>query len=79
MILVGGQNQGQRVAASTYLKNFARRNIEVSHGSSSKVSQEFKSQLMRTLLQAEASVLKVLVEAVPIFFNPYIIYNVELK
>ncbi|PPD97876.1 hypothetical protein GOBAR_DD05130 [Gossypium barbadense] len=62
-IAAGGQNQGQRVAASTYLKNFARRNIEVSHGSSSRVSQEFKSQLMRTLLQAEASVLKVLVEA----------------
>lgn len=62
-IAAGGQNQGQRVAASTYLKNFARRNIEVSNGSSSRVSQEFKSQLMRTLLQAEASVLKILVEA----------------
>ncbi|KAE8724211.1 methyltransferase-like protein 21D-like [Hibiscus syriacus] len=62
-IAAGGQSQGQRVAASTYLKNFARRNIEVGDGSSSKVSKEFKAQLLRTLLQAEASVLKVLVEA----------------
>ncbi|KAL4273520.1 hypothetical protein GQ457_13G023310 [Hibiscus cannabinus] len=62
-IAAGGQSQGQRVAASTYLKNFARRNIEVRDGSSSKVSKEFKNQLVRTLLQAEASVLKVLVEA----------------
>ncbi|XVF28138.1 hypothetical protein REPUB_Repub15cG0003400 [Reevesia pubescens] len=63
-IAAGGQNQGQRIAASTYLKNFARRNIDVHDGgSSSKVSNEFKAQLMRTLLQAEPSVLKVLVEA----------------
>lgn len=62
-IAAGGQNLGQRIAASTYLKNFARRNIDVNDGSSSKVSKEFKAQLMRTLLQAEPSVLKVLVEA----------------
>ncbi|XVE82344.1 hypothetical protein DITRI_Ditri15bG0140800 [Diplodiscus trichospermus] len=62
-VAAGGQNQGQRIAASTYLKNFARRNIEFNDGSSSKVSKEFKAQLMRTLLQAEPSVLKVLVEA----------------
>ncbi|XP_022760759.1 importin beta-like SAD2 homolog isoform X3 [Durio zibethinus] len=62
-IATEGQNQGQRIAASTYLKNFARRNIEVHDGSPSKISKEFKAQLMRTLLQAESSVLKVLVEA----------------
>ncbi|XWS53459.1 hypothetical protein CRYUN_Cryun10bG0003300 [Craigia yunnanensis] len=62
-IAAGGQNQGQRISASTYLKNFARRNIEVHDGSSPKVSKEFKAQLIRTLLQAEPSVLKVLVEA----------------
>ncbi|OMO58548.1 hypothetical protein COLO4_34539 [Corchorus olitorius] len=62
-IAAGGQNPGQRIAASTYLKNFARRNIEVHDDSSPKVSKEFKDQFMRTLLQAEPSVLKVLVEA----------------
>ncbi|XP_039071339.1 uncharacterized protein LOC120218495 [Hibiscus syriacus] len=77
-IAAGGQSQGQRVAASTYLKNFARRNIEVCDGSSSKVSKEFKAQLMRTLLQAEAQVLKVLVEAVSSFCNFYTIMMILL-
>lgn len=61
-ITTGGQNPGQRVAAATYLKNFTRRNVD---GSSpfSKISKEFKNQLMRALLQVEPAVLKILVEA----------------
>ncbi|KAJ7955304.1 Importin beta-like SAD2-like protein [Quillaja saponaria] len=60
-LATGGENQGQKVAAATYLKNFTRRNIE-SESTSSKVSKEFKDQLMRALLQVEPSVLKILVE-----------------
>ncbi|CBI22815.3 unnamed protein product, partial [Vitis vinifera] len=61
-ITTGGQNPGQRVAAATYLKNFTRRNVD---GSSpfSKISKEFKNQLMRALLQVEPAVLKIFVEA----------------
>ncbi|GKV06838.1 hypothetical protein SLEP1_g18666 [Rubroshorea leprosula] len=58
----GGGDQGQRIAAATYLKNFARRNIEGGDGSQSKVSKEFKDLLMQTLLRSEPAVLKVLVE-----------------
>ncbi|KAF3456470.1 hypothetical protein FNV43_RR01120 [Rhamnella rubrinervis] len=60
-IATGGENQGQKIAAATYLKNFTRRNID---GGSphSKVSKEFKDQLLLALLQVEPAVLKVLVE-----------------
>ncbi|GMY28006.1 importin beta-like SAD2 homolog isoform X1 [Fagus crenata] len=61
-IAAGGENQGQKVAAATYLKNFTRRSIN-DDGTLSKVSKEFKDQLMRALLQVEPAVLKVLVEA----------------
>lgn len=62
-VFAGGDNQGQKVAAATYLKNFTKRQIE---GGSSylKVDCEFKNRLMQALLQAEPAVLKVLVEAV---------------
>ena len=62
---IEGENQGQKIAAATYLKNFTRRNIDGSNGGQgSKVSKEFKDQLLRALLLAEPAVLKVLIEAV---------------
>ncbi|XP_065863906.1 importin beta-like SAD2 homolog [Euphorbia lathyris] len=60
-ITTGGENQGQRVAAATYLKNLVRRNVN-GDGTNSKVSKEFKDHLFQTLLQVESAVLKVLVE-----------------
>ncbi|KAG7995708.1 hypothetical protein I3843_01G123200 [Carya illinoinensis] len=62
-IAAGGENYGQKVAAATYLKNFTRRIINEDSTLSSKVSKEFKDQLMRALLQVEPAVLKVLIEA----------------
>ncbi|KAH9684059.1 Importin N-terminal domain-containing protein [Citrus sinensis] len=61
-IASGGENQGLRIAAATYLKNLTRRNID-GNASCTNISKEFKDQLMRVLLQAEPSVLKVLLEA----------------
>lgn len=63
LLMIGGQNQGQKMAAASYLKNFTRRNIE-SNVSFSNISKEFKDQLMQALLEAEPAVLKVLIEAV---------------
>ncbi|XP_028786891.1 importin beta-like SAD2 homolog isoform X2 [Neltuma alba] len=60
-IASGGESQGLNISAATYLKNFTRRNIE-SDRASSKVSKEFKGQLIQALLQVEPSVLKILVE-----------------
>ncbi|EEF43160.1 protein transporter, putative [Ricinus communis] len=60
-VATGGETQGQRVAAATYLKNFTRRNIN-NDGPNSKVSKEFKDHLLQTSLQVESAVLKVLVE-----------------
>ncbi|GAV71639.1 hypothetical protein CFOL_v3_15129 [Cephalotus follicularis] len=60
-ISTGGENQGQRIAAATYLKNFTRRNIN-GDNSCSNVNKEFKDHLMRALLQVEPAVLKVLVD-----------------
>ncbi|KAJ8766467.1 hypothetical protein K2173_022526 [Erythroxylum novogranatense] len=57
-IVAGGETPGQKVAAATYLKNFTRRNIV-----NSQVSKEFKDALLRTLLQVDSVLLKVLVEA----------------
>lgn len=59
-IIAGGENQGQSIAAATYLKNFTRRNT--SEGRSVRVSKEFKDVLVRSLLQAEPAILKVLIE-----------------
>lgn len=58
----GGENQGQSIAAATYLKNFTRRNT-TEGVLASRPSKEFKDVLVRTLLQAEPAVLKVLIEA----------------
>ncbi|XP_057992891.1 uncharacterized protein LOC110632928 isoform X2 [Hevea brasiliensis] len=60
-VAAGGENQGQRVAAATYLKNFTRQNIK-GNGPKSKVSKELKDHLMRILLQVEPAVVKVLIE-----------------
>lgn len=67
ILSIGGENQGQKVAAATYLKNFTRQSIN-DDGALSKVSKEFKEHLLQALLQVEPVVLKVLVEAVCIFF-----------
>ncbi|KAI9195873.1 hypothetical protein LWI28_018945 [Acer negundo] len=61
-IAAGGENQGQRIAAATYLKNFTRRNVD-GDVSSSNINKEFKDQLLRALLEAEPAILKVLLEA----------------
>ncbi|XP_015944961.1 importin beta-like SAD2 homolog [Arachis duranensis] len=58
-----GEDQGQKVAAATYLKNFTRRNMDSSSAATiSSVGKEFKEQLMQALLQAEFHILKILVE-----------------
>ncbi|XP_056168481.1 importin beta-like SAD2 homolog isoform X2 [Syzygium oleosum] len=59
-LATGGENQGLRVAAATYLKNYIRRNI--GENPSLEVGKEFKDQLMQALLQVEPEILKVLVE-----------------
>ncbi|KAF6156526.1 hypothetical protein GIB67_011327 [Kingdonia uniflora] len=60
-IATGGQDQGLRIAAATYLKNFIRRRTDDS--SPSNYSKEFRNRLVQALLQAESTVLKVLIEA----------------
>lgn len=60
---IGSGEQGQKVAAATYLKNFTRRNLEGDNPQSN-VSKEFKDQLLQALLQVEPEILKVLVEVV---------------
>ncbi|KAK3007116.1 hypothetical protein RJ639_016185 [Escallonia herrerae] len=59
-IATGGENQGQKVAAAAYLKNFARRNI--GNDPAVKVGKEFRDALVCALLQVESAVLNVLVE-----------------
>nr|XP_043608591.1 importin beta-like SAD2 homolog [Erigeron canadensis] len=61
-IAIGGGNQGQSIAAATYLKNLTRRNT-IEEGGASRFSKEFKDVLVRSLLQAEPAILKVLIEA----------------
>lgn len=68
MIFIGGENDGQKVAAATYLKNFTRQNIK-GNGPNSKVSKEFKDCLMRILLQVEPAIMKVLIEVVKYILN----------
>nr|XP_027120808.1 uncharacterized protein LOC113737861 [Coffea arabica] len=60
----GGENQGLKLAAATYLKNFVQRNCDTNHSPNSTASTEFKDALMRALLQAEPPVLKLLIQAV---------------
>ncbi|XP_059280861.1 importin beta-like SAD2 homolog isoform X2 [Lycium ferocissimum] len=61
-ISIGGENGGQKVAAATYLKNFTRRNVDSTHTNSG-ITKEFRDAFVRSLLQAEPTVLKILVEA----------------
>ncbi|XP_009804028.1 importin beta-like SAD2 homolog isoform X3 [Nicotiana sylvestris] len=61
-IATGGENEGQKVAAATYLKNFIRRRIE-STETNLEITKAFRDALVRALLQAEPTALKVLVEA----------------
>ncbi|KAF8644970.1 hypothetical protein HU200_066275 [Digitaria exilis] len=61
-VAAGDGDQGVRVAAATYLKNFTRRNIESSL-SSSELYKEFRDQLAQALLRVEPAILRVLIEA----------------
>ncbi|XP_031112086.1 importin beta-like SAD2 homolog isoform X2 [Ipomoea triloba] len=61
-IATGGENEGQKVAAATYLKNFIRRNIDA-NDANQKLSKEFRDALVRVLLQTEPAILRVLNEA----------------
>ncbi|XP_041015268.1 uncharacterized protein LOC121258015 [Juglans microcarpa x Juglans regia] len=59
-----GSNHGKRVAATTYPKSLAWRNINEENTLSSKVSKELKDPLMQALIQVGSVVLlKVLIEA----------------
>lgn len=60
---IGGENEGQKVAAATYLKNVIRRNIDA-NDANQKLSKEFRDALVRVLLQTEPAILRVLNEAV---------------
>ncbi|KAK7348003.1 hypothetical protein VNO80_22551 [Phaseolus coccineus] len=72
----GAGNQGQKIAAATYLKNLTRRNVNSSGEKPSNVSKEFKEQLMQVLLQVEFSVLKILVEVLrPIVVADFVKQN----
>lgn len=59
----GGQDQGQRTAAATYLKNYVRNHW--SRGGPSQINErlEFRNQLVHVLLEVDAPVLKLLAEA----------------
>ncbi|KAK1315907.1 hypothetical protein QJS10_CPA05g00115 [Acorus calamus] len=61
-IAMGGENQGQRMAAATYLKNFTRRYME-GRSAGSDAHREFRNRLVQASLCAEPAVLKILVEA----------------
>lgn len=59
----GGQDQGQRTAAATYLKNYVRNHW--SRGGPAQLNErlEFRNQLVHVLLEVDAPVLKLLAEA----------------
>ncbi|KAL2922277.1 Importin beta-like SAD2 [Bienertia sinuspersici] len=61
-LINGDGNQGQKIAAATYLKNSIRRNVygEVQPATFSK---DFKDRLLESLLRVESSTLRALVEA----------------
>jgi len=63
IVFTGSDNQGLRIAASTYLKNFTRRHME-RKPYSLELHIEFRNQLAQALLRVEPAVLKVLIEAV---------------
>ncbi|XP_051180407.1 uncharacterized protein [Lolium perenne] len=60
-VAAGDGDQGTRIAAATYLKNFARRNMEGGL-SSSALYVEFRDQLAQALLRVEPAILRVLIE-----------------
>ncbi|KAL6654520.1 hypothetical protein ACP70R_007985 [Stipagrostis hirtigluma subsp. patula] len=60
-VAAGDGDQGMRVAAATYLKNFTRRNLE-GRLSSSEIYREFRDQLAQALLRVDPAILRVLVE-----------------
>jgi hypothetical protein len=62
-VVIGDGDQGMRIAAATYLKNFTRRNLETSL-SSSELYKEFRDQLAQALLRVEPAILRVLIEVV---------------
>jgi hypothetical protein len=62
-VAVGDGDQGMRVAAAAYLKNFTRRNLESSL-SSSEHYKEFRDQLAQALLRVEPAIFRVLIEVV---------------
>lgn len=69
-VAIGDGDQGMRVAAATYLKNFTRRNLET-RLCSSEVYKEFRDQLAQALLRVEPAILRVLIEVVsPILLYP---------
>ncbi|KAL5204923.1 hypothetical protein ABZP36_009794 [Zizania latifolia] len=57
----GDSNQGIRIAAATYLKNYVRRNMNWGL-SSSGVYKEFRDRLSQALLQVEPFILRILIE-----------------
>lgn len=59
----GGQDQGERTAAATYLKNYVRNHW--SRGGPAQLNErlEFRNQLVHVLLEVDAPVLKLLAEA----------------
>uniref|UniRef100_A0A453HTK7 Importin N-terminal domain-containing protein n=1 Tax=Aegilops tauschii subsp. strangulata TaxID=200361 RepID=A0A453HTK7_AEGTS len=60
-VAAGDGDQGTRIAAATYLKNFVRRNMEGGL-SSSDLYREFRDQLAQALLRVEPAILRVLIE-----------------
>ncbi|XP_068662047.1 importin beta-like SAD2 homolog isoform X2 [Aristolochia californica] len=61
-IAKGGNNQGEKIAAATYLKNFTKHHYE-GDLSFLKVHRAYRNQLAQALLEVEPTVLKILVEA----------------
>lgn len=75
IIFVGSDNQGIKLAAATYLKNFTRRHVE-GKPSTSDLHIEFRDQLAQALLQVEPAVLKVLNEAVCILISIFVFLSI---
>jgi len=63
IVLIADGDQGTKVAAATYLKNYTRRNIDWGL-SSPELYKEFRDRLAQALLQVEPFLLRVLIEVV---------------
>ncbi|KAH9624051.1 hypothetical protein KSS87_019120 [Heliosperma pusillum] len=68
-LLNGNANQGQKIAAATYLKNLVRRNVYGEETQFGSFSKEFKERLLKSLLRVEFPVLRVLVEVFQFVVN----------